>query len=175
MLRVAQLKDVDSLASLIHDSAWGLAKGYYSDAQIEGALQGAWGVDTQLIRDKTFFVVELEGRLVACGGWSRRKTLFGGDTMKEREPELLNPMNDAARIRAFFVHPDFARRGIGRMLLQRCEEEAKKAGFTTAELVATLPGERLYAACGYKEVERREYILRDGIGIEFVTMRRVIA
>lgn len=175
MLRVAQLKDVDSLASLIHASARGLAKGYYSDSQIEGALQGAWGVDTQLIRDKTFFAVELDGRLVACGGWSMRKTFFGSDAMKEREPELLNPMKDAARIRAFFVHPDFARRGIGRMLLQRCEEEARNKGFTVAELVATLPGEKLYSACGYREVERRMYLLRDGIEIEFVTMRRVIA
>jgi GNAT superfamily N-acetyltransferase len=149
-----------------------LASEDYSKGQIEAALNGAWGVDTQLIRDGTYFVVELKVRLVASGGWSRRRTLFGGDAMEGREAEMLMPGKDAARIRAFFVHPDFARRGIGRMLLERCEAEARREGFRTAELVATLPGVRLYAACGYEEVERRQYGLPGGVEIEFVTMWR---
>jgi N-acetylglutamate synthase-like GNAT family acetyltransferase len=173
-LRVARMDDVAGLEELIRESARELGKSDYAEEQIEAALQGAWGVDTQLIRDGTYFVVEREEKLVACGGWSRRRTLFGGDTQAGRDSELLDVSKDAARIRAFFVHPDFARRGIGRMLLERCEAEALREGFKVAELVATLPGVRLYAACGYEEVERRQYELPGGVGIEFVTMRRAL-
>jgi N-acetylglutamate synthase-like GNAT family acetyltransferase len=171
-IRTAKLDDVGALRELIERSARELGGGDYAPEQIEAALRGAWGVDTQLIHDKTYFVVESGGELAACGGWSRRKTLFGSDAHASREPELLSPGKDAARIRAFFVHPDFARRGIGRMLLERCELEAKKEGFTRAELVATLPGVRLYEACGYERLERKEYPLEDGITIEFVRMRK---
>ena len=172
MIRAAKIGDIAALEELIRLSARQLGRGHYSEEQIESALEGAWGVDTQLIRDGTFFVVETEGKLAACGGWSRRKTLFGSDAMVGREAELLIPGRDAARIRAFFVHPDFARRGLGRRLLEHCEAEARREGFTAAELVATLPGVQLYAACGYREVERKEYLLRDGISIEFVSMKR---
>jgi N-acetylglutamate synthase-like GNAT family acetyltransferase len=171
-IRNATIEDVNALRELIGASARELGKRDYTREQIEAALRGAWGVDTQLIRDKTYFVVEGGGRLAASGGWSRRKTLFGSDAQAGREPELLDARKDAARIRAFFVHPDFARRGIGRMLLERCECEAKKEGFTRAELVATLPGVRLYEACGYERIEQREYPLVGGIMIEFVTMRK---
>ena len=171
-LRTATLGDVETLRELIAQSARELGREDYTAKQIEAALKGAWGVDTELIRDGTYFVVERDGRLAACGGWSRRKTLFGSDTHAGREPGLLDPKTDAARIRAFFVHPDFARQGIGRMLLARCEEEAKSHGFTRAVLVATLPGVRLYETCGYDEIERKEYPLEEGEMIEFVTMRK---
>src|SRR5688500_8082696 len=117
MFRNATIEDVGALGELIGASARELGKRDYTLQQIEAALKGAWGVDRQLIVDKTYFVVEAEKKLVGCGGWSRRKTLFGSDAHAGREPELLDPRKDAARIRAFFVHPDFARRGIGRKLL----------------------------------------------------------
>jgi N-acetylglutamate synthase-like GNAT family acetyltransferase len=175
IIRNATIEDVDALRELIEASARELGKRDYTPEQIEAALKGAWGVDTQLIRDKTYFVVEADKKLAGCGGWSRRKTLFGSDARAGREPELLEPHKDAARIRAFFVHPDFARRGIGRKLLERCEAEAKKEGFTRAELAATLPGVRLYEACGYEKVERMEYPLGEGVTIDFVTMRKALA
>jgi len=171
--RVATLDDVPHLQKLIEQSARALGRNDYTEAQIEAALKGAWGVDTQLIRDQTYFVVESEAKLIACGGWSRRKTLFGSDAREGREPELLRPKKDAARIRAFFVHPEFARKRVGRMLLERCEAAAKAEGFSAAELVATLPGVRLYAACGYDEIDRKEYPLDGAIQIEFVKMRKM--
>lgn len=171
-IRDATLNDVDALSELIGESARGLGRAEYTGEQIEAALKGAWGVDTQLIRDGTYFVVECEGKLAACGGWSRRKTLFGGDAQPKREAELLDPESDAARIRAFFLHPDFARKGIGRLLLARCEAEAKRNGFTQAELVATLPGLKLYKACGYGIIERKLHSLDARVQIEFVAMRK---
>jgi GNAT superfamily N-acetyltransferase len=171
-IRTATLDDVDGLRGLIERSARELAREDYTSEQIEAALKAAWGVDTQLLRDGTYFVVESDRRLVACGGWSRRKTLFGSDAHANREPELLDPVTEAARIRAFFVHPAFARRGIGRKLLELCESEAKKEGFTRAELVATLPGVKLYQACGYAVIERKEYPLDGLLSIEFVLMRK---
>lgn len=172
MIRLAKMADVERLRELIRMSARVLAQADYSSEQIEAALKGAWGVDTQLIRDGTYFVVEVDGVFAACGGWSRRKTLFGADAQPGRDAELLDANKDAARIRAFFVRPDFARKGIGRMLLEQCEEEGKREGFRSAELVATLPGVRLYSACGYEEVERRGYEVGCGVMLEFVTMRK---
>ena len=171
-LRKATLDDQPILEDLIAESTRGLSRQDYTDAQIEAALGTAMGVDTQLIRDGTFFVVEAAGAIVACGGWSKRKTLFGADGHAGRQSELLDPAHDSARIRAFFVRPAWARQGIGRALLQRCEAEARVAGFRTAELMATLPGRRLYQAMGYAEDERIEYDLGGGITIEFVPMRK---
>jgi GNAT superfamily N-acetyltransferase len=171
-LRRATLDDVPALAAVIAASARGLARGDYSEAQIEAAIGTAWGVDSELIRDGTYFAVECDGEIAACGGWSRRKTLFGGDGQTGRESEILDPSRDAARIRAFFVHPRWARRGIGRALLERCEAEARADGFRAAELMATLPGERLYRAFGYRAGERVHHALRDGLTIEFVGMRK---
>jgi N-acetylglutamate synthase-like GNAT family acetyltransferase len=171
-IRVAAMTDFAALNELIRTSAWVLLKDYYTAEQIEAALGTAWGVDTQLIRDGTFYVVEDEGRIVGCGGWSGRKTLFGADAGPGREPGLLDPASDPARIRAFFVAPDFARRGIGRMLLAHCEAQARIAGFQSAELVATLGGEVLYSRHGYSVLERREYPLNEGLTICFVRMRK---
>src|SRR5689334_16175042 len=119
-VRLAVLEDVPALNRLVKKSARGLASDDYTAAQIEAALKSAWGVDTQLIRDQTYFVVEDGNRPVACGGWSRRRTLFGSDAQSGREPELLDPRDSAARIRAFFVHPQFARQGLGKLLLETC-------------------------------------------------------
>lgn len=172
LIRKAKLEDIPSLTRLICESVWGLALRDYSKEQIEAALGSAWGVDTELINDDTYFVVEAEGGIVACGGWGRRKTLFGGDQQAGRESVLLDPAKEAARIRAFFVHPDWARRGIGRAMLERCESEAREAGFQSAELVATLPGQRLYRAFGYSGEKRVAYPLPQDLSIDFVPMRK---
>ena len=133
------------------------------------------GIDTQLIDDGTYFVVESGGEVAGCGGWSRRATLFGSDAQPGRRSELLDPSRDAARIRAFFVHPEWARRGIGREILERCEAEARNFGFRSAELLATLPGVPFYRSLGYEGENRTRHALRDGITIDFVPMRRSLA
>ena len=171
--RGALLDDVPAIESLIALSARGLSQDDYPEAQIEAALGTALGVDSQLIRDGTYFVAEAEGTLVACGGWSWRKTLFGSDIEVRRQPESLDPARDAARIRAFFVHPGWARQGLGRAMLELCEREAGRRGFRSAELMATLPGERLYRSCGYESLDSIVHALPGGIGIRFVPMRKV--
>lgn len=131
-----------------------------------------FGVDTALIVDGTYFVAEIAGRLVGCGGWSRRRTLFGGDRFAGREAEELDPRSEPARIRAFFVHPEWSRRGIGKRILERCESDARAHGFRSAEMMATLPGEKLYRALGYAVVERVRYEMDDGVMIELVRMQK---
>jgi GNAT superfamily N-acetyltransferase len=175
VLRAATLADVPALEWLITASTRGLSRADYTDEQIEAALGSAMGVDSELIRDGTYFVVEAEGQLVGCGGWSRRRTLFGADAGTGRESALLDPSHEAARIRAFFVHPDWARRGIGRLLLDHCEAAARAHGFTAAELMATLPGQRLYRVCGYVAGVPIQHPLGDGLTIEFVPMRKSFA
>ena len=174
-IRVASLADEPALHSLIARSIRTLGSDDYSTAQIEAALTGAFGVDTSLIRDATYFVVlDAEQNIVGCGGWSRRRTLFGSDARAERDESRLDPAIDAAKIRAFFVDPMHARRGIGRLLLQRCEQEAAEAGFRRCELMATLPGRRLYARYGYEGEASIEHPLSGGLTITFVPMRKVI-
>jgi len=172
ILRQARLSDLSSLEALIAASARALGAADYSPAQTEGALRGAFGVDTQLIRDGTYFVVEQAGQLVACGGWSRRRTLFGSDARPDRDAAELDPGMDAAKIRAFFVHPNFARRGIGAAILERCEQDATAQGFKRFELMATLPGVRLYAARGYIAGDPIEWPLEKGLTITFVPMSK---
>ena len=142
-------------------------------SQIEAALTGAFGVDTTLIRDGTYFVAETrDGSVVACGGWSRRRTLFGSDTRAERDESWLDPKSDAAKIRAFFVDPAHARRGIGRAILARSEADAMRAGFASFEMMATLPGMRLYERCGYVAEPAVDHPLSGGLTIRFVPMRK---
>ena len=172
--RRASLDDVPAIESLIALSARGLSRDDYREAQIEAALGTALGVDSQLIRDGTYFVADADGTLVACGGWSWRKTLFGSDVEAGRQPESLDPVREAARIRAFFVHPGWARQGLGRAMLELCEAEAGRRGFRLAELMATLPGERLYRSCGYESLDSIEHALPGGIVIRFVPMRKVL-
>ncbi|MFZ6179994.1 GNAT family N-acetyltransferase [Nannocystis pusilla] len=171
-LRLATPDDAPALRELIAASARGLQQDDYSPAQIEAALRSAFGVDTQLIADATYFVAEAAGRPVACGGWSFRRTLFGGDDQPGRQAERLDPAREAARIRAFFVDPGWARQGLGRAILTRCESEARAAGFVAAELMATLPGVRLYAALGYQAAQPQEIPLAGGVTITFVPMRK---
>jgi GNAT superfamily N-acetyltransferase len=173
-IRRAKLTDVTSIQALIALSARALSADDYSSEQIEAALLGAWGVDTELIHDETYFVGTADDGLVLCGGWSHRATPFGGDAYMQREARLLDPTKDAARVRAFFVHPQWARRGLASRLLTLCEREARSAGFRAAELVATLPGERLYARHGYTSKGTRSYPLPGGGQINFVPMRKLL-
>jgi GNAT superfamily N-acetyltransferase len=174
-LRLARSGDVPALDALIPLSARALQAATYSPAQIEGALGTVFAVDRQLIADRTYFVAERDSEIVACGGWSRRKTLFGGD--RGRSPladPLLDPKRDAARIRAFFVHPACARRGIGWLLMIACERAAAEAGFRALELVATLAGEPLYAAFAFRAVERYDVALANGLSLPVVRMAKTL-
>jgi len=172
-LRKATLEDRPAIEELIAASARGLSREDYSEQQIEAAIATVFGVDTDLIIDETYFVAERAGMLIGCGGWSKRKTLFGGDRYASRDSRELDPELDPAKIRAFFVHPEFARKGIARAILSACEDEAKRAGFRSLELMATLPGLPLYKALGYEGDERVEYEMA-GVKIELVPMRKAL-
>jgi len=156
-IRKAIADDIPRLREVIEASVRGLQAEDYSPAQIEGALKSVYGVDSKLIADGTYLVAEEASHsgpvLVGCGGWSQRKTLYGGDQYSGREDALLDPSRDSAKIRAFFVRPEHARRGIGGMILQACEDAARTAGFTRLEMGATLSGVAFYKAKGYVEVE----------------------
>ncbi|HEX4153429.1 MAG TPA: GNAT family N-acetyltransferase [Steroidobacteraceae bacterium] len=171
-LRIATRADIPRLSELIGRSARELSIGEYRAEQIDGALRGAFGIDSQLIEDETYFVAEENGELAGCGGWSFRSTLFGGDARLGRDASLLDPATQPAKIRAFFVEPAKARRGVGTALLERCETEARKRGFRRAEMMATLPGVRLYAARGYIGGPMVRYDLGAGESIEFVPMSK---
>ena len=173
-LRRATLADVPELQAMIARSARGLSEGFYTPVQIESAVRHMFGVDTQLVHDGTYYVVEADGALVAGGGWSRRRTLFGGDQFKQGEDASLDPAHDAARIRAFFVDPSWARRGLGRLLFEECRSAAAAAGFTTLELLATLPGEPLYTALGFVVRERVMVTLPDGVAVPGAVMSRPV-
>ena len=168
--RVAQLGDVTALQALIPVSARKLLGAFCTPEQIEGALGTVFGVDTQLIRDGTYFVAVIERRIVGCGGWSRRKTLYGGDQGRNGEDPLRDPRTEPAMIRAFFVDPEFARRGIGREFIRLSEHAAYAAGFRGLDIVATPAGEPLYASCGYVVTERFEIPLVNGAAMPAVRM-----
>jgi len=186
-IRVAEERDVRELGLLIAASVRGLQALDYSPAQLERALKSVYGVDTQLIADRTYYVAEAlddfaaEGgarrtppSIVGCGGWSWRKTLYGGDQFAGREDELLDPVRDAARIRAFFIHPDWARRGIGGMILEACESAALAQGFRRLEMGATLTGVPFYRVKGYEKLERVEVPLGDGLTLPIVRMGKKV-
>src|ERR1700722_7340486 len=149
IIRLASFADVPEMERLIADSARGLSKGFYTDTQIESAIKYVFGVDSQLLEDRTYYVALQDSIIIACGGWSKRNTLYGGDQHKSRFDPLLDPTKDAASIRAFFVHPNWSRKGIGRSMIQLCEEAAIKNGFNQMTIGATLPGELLYLSMGY--------------------------
>jgi GNAT superfamily N-acetyltransferase len=179
-VRLARDEDVPALHALIEASVRGLQAGNYTPAQIEGALGTVLGLDSQLIRDETYFVVQAlsnegtkgEQPLAGCGGWSKRRTLFGADRGPGREPELLDPAADAAKVRAIFVHPDFARRGLGSLILRHVEDAARAAGFTRFEMGSTLTGVPLYQLKGYAEVERISVPLWNGEALPIVRMTK---
>jgi GNAT superfamily N-acetyltransferase len=175
-LRLAVEHDIPALHALIETSVRGLQAGDYTPAQIEGALGTVLGLDTQLIRDRTYFVAETSVHnstrtiLAGCGGWSKRKTLFGADRGPGREPGLLDPATDAAKVRAIFVHPNFARRGLGSLILATVEEAAAQAGFNRYEMGSTLTGVPLYRIKGYVEVETIGVPLGNGEKLPVVKM-----
>lgn len=170
VLRLATEEDIPALHALIEASVRGLQAGDYTQAQMDGALGTVLGVDTQLIADRTYFVAEADGRLAGCGGWSKRKTLFGADCGPGREPELLDPVKDAAKVRAIFVHPEFARQGLGTLILKRVEDEAAAASFKRYEMGSTLTGVALYRLKGYVEVERIAVPLGNGEALPVMKM-----
>ncbi len=174
LIRQATADDIPALKELIPQSVRLLSANYYTTEQIESGLTYIFGVDSQLITDGTYYVVETEGEIVGCGGWSKRRTLYGGDQAKAEVDSLLDPEIEAGRIRAFFVHPDRKRQGIGSRIMQACEQAARQSGFTILELVATLPGEPLYKAFGYEVVERFEIELPDGITLPVALMIKCI-
>ena len=171
-LRLATEADISALHDLIEASVRGLQANDYTSAQIEGALGTVLGIDTQLIADRTCFVAEAidSRRLAGCGGWSKRKTLFGADRGPGRAPELLNPATEAAKVRAIFVHPDFARQGLGSLILATVENAARAAGFHRFEMGSTLTGVALYRLKGYIEVESIVVPLRNGQTLPVVKM-----
>lgn len=173
-IRHALVTEIAPLNALIAASATELSRGYYTPSQVTSLIAHIFGVDSQLLADQTYYVIERAGGLVACGGWSRRRTLYGGDQAKDTSDPLLDPALEPARIRAFFVHPRAARQGLGRRLLAYCESAARSAGFRRAELMATLPGVPLYSAMGYDALEAVAQQLPDGQRVEFVRMGRTL-
>jgi len=171
-LRLASPEDVPVLRQLIDASVRGLQTQDYSPAQIEGALKTVFGVDSQLIADGTYIVAEAEAMIVGCGGWSKRKTLYGSDHWTGREDSLLDPASDAAKIRAFFIHPGWARRGVGTLILNACEDAARAAGFTRYEMGATLTGARLFGVKGYVAVKPISIPLVNGESLPVIHMEK---
>jgi GNAT superfamily N-acetyltransferase len=172
-IRLATLTDLPVLEELIPASARELSGDFYTPEEVDAAVAHVFGVDTQLIADGTYFVAVIAERIVGCGGWSRRETICGGDRAKgEKVDRLIDPAMEPTRIRAFFVHPEYARCGIGRRILEECEQAAKAAGFTTAELAGTLPGEPLYTAHGYEVTERTSVPTPTGVPLPIVRMRK---
>jgi GNAT superfamily N-acetyltransferase len=173
-LRLARENDISALETLIELSVRQSLSRCYSPAQLSVALGPVFGVDRQLIRDGTYFVIEENGAMVACGGWSKRRAVYGGDREREGEDLELDPRHDPARVRAFFVHPQWERRGLGRRLLEASESAIRAHGFIRVELAATLAGEGLYAKFGYTVAERYDAPMPGGLTIAVVRMRKAL-
>lgn len=170
--RLAAAEDVPALRALMDAAIAELQRGFLDDAQIESS-RAIMGIDTQLVEDGTYFVVEADGELAGCGGWSRRATLYGGDQTPGRDANLLDPATEPARVRAMYTSPAYARRGVGRLVLSLCEVAAAAEGFTRLELMSTLAGEPLYTAYGFRPVERLEDS-RGGVAVPLVRMEKPI-
>jgi GNAT superfamily N-acetyltransferase len=174
LLRPVLEADLPSLRALIQRSAAALSVGFYTQTQTEAVTREVFGVDSQLVADGTYYAIETDGAIVACGGWGKRSTSFGGDQAKSAPERLLDPATEAARIRAFFVDPAWARRRLGSMLMTHCAAQAAAAGFKTLELVSTMPGVPLYRALGFTEVEPFDLLLARGVRVPVVRMRRAV-
>ncbi len=173
--RLAYASDKPVLDALIRKSGIGLAQGFYTPQQAAALTSEVFGVDSALVADGTYFAIEVADAIVACGGWSRRATDYGGDQAKSGDDRLLDPDTEPARIRAFFVDPDFARQGLGGMLLDHCTRAAARAGFRALELVSTMPGEPLYLHYGFRPLERIELPLSGGtVMVPLTRMRKEI-
>lgn len=175
MIRVAVRADLPEIERVMRASMSSLGARFYDAQQLASAVRYIAVADSQLVDDRTYFVIEEEGRVIACGGWSARKKLFTGTSAQAATEGYLDPATDAARIRAMFVDPAHARRGLGRRILDASEAAAQDAGFRRFELMATLPGVPLYRACGYVEIERTVLELPDGARLDAILMRRTLA
>jgi len=171
--RIATEADIPVIADLMDRAIAQLQRGFLSEAEI-AASRAHMGLDTQLIADRSYFIVTIDGAVAGCGGWSARATLFGGDASGGRDPEMLDPARHPARIRAMYTDPAFVRRGVGRNLLDLCEHAAAAAGFRRLEMAATLSGVPLYRACGYVEIEAFEAVAPGGIPVPLVRMGKAL-
>jgi GNAT superfamily N-acetyltransferase len=170
--RVAQMEDLDALREVMRRSIETLQDEFLTPEQIR-ASHKVMGLDAQLVRDGTYFIVESEDRIAGCGGWSWRSTLYGGDdSLVPRAPHALDPATEPARIRAMYTDPAFARQGVGRLVISLCEEAARRAGFKCATMMATMAGVPLYRACGYVEAEPAVTVSVDGIRVPLVRMEK---
>lgn len=172
-LRLARMDDVPRLSALMNRSIAGLLPAFLPPEGVKASYE-VMGLDTQLIVDGTYFVVEQGEAIAGCGGWSRRATLFGGDHSTGRDAALLDPAKDAARVRAMYTDPDHTRKGVGRMILNACEAAARAEGFTRAEMAATLGGVPLYRACGYQDLEPFEAETSTGYRVPLIRMGKAI-
>jgi GNAT superfamily N-acetyltransferase len=173
-LRLAVPEDLPALRDLMQASIGELLKPFLPPDAVAASFD-IMGLDSQLIIDGTYFVVEDEGVLAGCGGWSRRATLFGGDHSAGRDAALLDPARDAARVRAMYTHPDHVRKGVGRVILEACEAAAAGEGFKRCELAGTMAGEPLYRACGYHEIERFFAATSSGVEVPLVRMGKTLS
>ena len=171
--RLARIADLSALRDLMNAAISELQKPYLDERQIASS-RTIMGLDTQLVEDGTYFIVEIHGKLAGCGGWSRRATLYGGDQSPGRSAALLDPKRDAARVRAMYTHPDHVRKGVGRTILSLCEAAARDEGFNRIELMATMAGEPLYRACGYEAIERL-VDERGGASVPLLRMRKSLS
>jgi len=172
--RIATPDDLPALREVMRRSIEALQAGFLDPDQVR-ASHHVMGLDTQLVRDGTYFVIECEGRIAGCGGWSWRSTLYGGDDSSvAREPRALDPASEPARIRAMYTDPDFARRGVGKLVIALCEAAAKRAGFRSATMMATMAGVPLYRACGYREVEAQHIAKIGGVAVPLVRMEKML-
>tara|TARA_Y100000748_G_C15365844_1_gene437665 strand:+ start:229 stop:759 length:531 start_codon:yes stop_codon:yes gene_type:complete len=171
--RLANLEDIPYIKRLMEHSIKELLGFYVNDEELEASLE-SMGLDDQLIKDKTYFLIYFHGLLVGCGGWSNRTTLFGGNHTPNRSNEFLNPVKDAAKIRAMYTHPDWARRGIGTLILELAEKEATISGFNRCELMATLSGVHLYKARGYKINDEIIYKSKQGNSVKMFKMTKLL-
>jgi GNAT superfamily N-acetyltransferase len=173
-VRLAVASDAPAISELMRVSVLELFPRFYDEAQTASAAVHIAHLDTTLIEDGTYFVHEADGEIVACGGWSRRNRLFAGAGDADDDDRLLDPATEAARVRAMFVRSDWTRRGLGRAILEACERAARAEGFTTMALMATLPGEPLYRAFGFREIERTTITTPDGVVLAGVAMQRPV-
>lgn len=171
--RIATEQDLPELMALMEQSIRQLLREYLNPASVEASFE-IMGVDSQLIEDRTYFVIEAGQQIIGCGGWSRRATLFGGDNSAGRDARLLDPITEPARIRAMYTHPNFTRRGVGRQILTLCEAAARAENFSTVELGATVAGEPLYVACGFTPIEHLEVTTSQGITLPVTRMRKTL-
>tara|TARA_B100001250_G_scaffold271895_1_gene234760 strand:+ start:641 stop:1174 length:534 start_codon:yes stop_codon:yes gene_type:complete len=171
--RLANSEDIPAIKRLMEQSIKGLLGSYVNQEELEASFE-SMGLDDQLILDQTYFLIDFEGILVGCGGWSNRKTLFGGNHTPNRSNDFLNPNNDSAKIRAMYTHPDWARKGIGTFILQLAEKEASNAGFKRCELMATLSGIYLYKNRGYKIDEEIFYKSKKGNSVKMFKMTKFL-